>query len=763
MAETLRILVLDDDHNLGELLQSFLKTILPCKVDLATHAADFWKQIADNPYDLLFIDYKLPGTTGLNILSELIARQVGAPAVMMTGAGDERIAAQAIQRGAVDYLIKGGDLFSSLPAVVHKAIAVRDLRRSVARSLEQIRYQALLLNNIREAIVGWDVQGRITFWNPAAQTLYGSSEAEMIGQPVAQVFLPLFTPSIDLPDPENTAGMEVERQYPTQSGETLWVSSRTSVLRDFNHSRQVLGYIHIAHDITRRKKEQQALKESRHFAQRIVDTTPSILYIYDLEQRRLVFLNSKISEIAGVSPTQIDQITPNLLRERVHPEDYPRLAEHYLRIRAHEAAEALEIEYRIQDAEQRWRWIKSREAVFWRSPEGLPQQIIGVADDITARKEAEDRLRQSEARYRAIVDEHQTEFICRFLPDATLTFVNEAYCHYAGKRREELLGTDFLKWALPEYQKHIQGCLLSLTAEQPAATCEYQVQFSGEDVRWHEWTYRAIFDKRGHFLEFQAVGRDITERKEMEAKIQSAQAQLAQQSRLAAIGELAASVAHQINNPLTTIIADAQIMLQKLEANHPGRESAEAVVKAGWRAQGVVEELLNFSQPPSDSLEAVAVNQTVEHALLLVEAHLRASGIELSVELADGLPPVYGSFHQLEDLWVNLLLQARAAAASDSPRRVHIRSRLKDAQWIVVEITDDGYFIPPEQIETIFEPCLVPTASGLGSGMELSICREIVRQNRGMIHAHSSYLGTTFEVSLPTEEISYGNGQYPGH
>jgi diguanylate cyclase (GGDEF)-like protein/PAS domain S-box-containing protein len=143
--------------------------------------------------------------------------------------------------------------------------------------------------------------------------------------------------------------------------------------------------------------------------------------------------------------------------------------------------------------------------------------IIEYVRDITERKQAEDMLRQSENRYRAIVED-QTELICRFLPNGNITFVNEAYCRYFGKKQEELIGESFMPLIPEEDWKKVKEGLLSLSVKNPVMTHEHRVILSSGEVRWQQWTNRVILDKEGKIIELQAVGRDITERKETERK-----------------------------------------------------------------------------------------------------------------------------------------------------------------------------------------------------------------------------------------------------
>ncbi len=136
---------------------------------------------------------------------------------------------------------------------------------------------------------------------------------------------------------------------------------------------------------------------------------------------------------------------------------------------------------------------------------------LALVSDITRNKQAEEALRKSEERYRAVVED-QTELICRFIPGETLTFANDAYCRYFGKKREDLIGHSFTPLIPVEDVEMVEGHIRSLSPEKPIGTIEHRVLQNGE-IRWQQWTNRAILDERGRVVEFQSVGRDVTERK----------------------------------------------------------------------------------------------------------------------------------------------------------------------------------------------------------------------------------------------------------
>jgi len=209
----------------------------------------------------------------------------------------------------------------------------------------------------------------------------------------------------------------------------------------------------------------------------------------------------------------------------VHPDDLTRC------LRSHQRAfiqrRQFRVEYRVRDLTGGYRWILD-EGMPSFGPDGKFAGYMGSCVDITKQKEleeeleqSEDELRTSERRYRGVVED-QTELICRFLPDGTFTFVNDAYCRYFGLTQDELMARSVWSQISPEHEEKARELIASITAENPVATIEYHVVSNGE-IRWHQWTDRGFFDAAGHALEYQAVGRDITERKKREEDLRESE------------------------------------------------------------------------------------------------------------------------------------------------------------------------------------------------------------------------------------------------
>jgi len=235
--------------------------------------------------------------------------------------------------------------------------------------------------------------------------------------------------------------------------------------------------------------------------------------------------------------------------------------------------------------------------------------------------------------------------------------------------------------------------------------------------------------------------QDVTEKHHLEGII-------AQSEKLAAVGQLAAGVAHEINNPLTAIIANAQLLQRQLPPGDDMQESVELIAQAGARATQVVRNLLDFARKEEYHLAATDINETVQKALALAQHELLSRSIALDFEPDPDLPPIYASQDHLQGVWLNLLLNA-VDAVQDGSGKIKV-STCQVGGEIRVAIADNGKGIPPERLARIFEPFYTTKAPGRGTGLGLSVCHRIVKQYGGHILVHSEVgKGSEFTVVLP--------------
>ncbi len=257
--------------------------------------------------------------------------------------------------------------------------------------------------------------------------------------------------------------------------------------------------------------EQAQASERRYAA--LAAAAPVGIYRTDASGKG-TYYNDLVSDITGLTP---QELLNQQWSQALHPDDRDRvLAE---RTQALQSGNPLYSEYRFQHRDGKIVWVVER-AIPQLDQKGQVTDYIGTFIDISDRKQSEAALQESEARYRAVVED-QTELITRFLPDTTITFVNQAYCYYWGCKPAEILNTSFLHHIPEPERSFVKQRLASLSAENPYVTNEHQVKLPSGEIRWHRWRNRAIFDDRGEIIEYQSVGRDITEQIKAERMLQN--------------------------------------------------------------------------------------------------------------------------------------------------------------------------------------------------------------------------------------------------
>jgi signal transduction histidine kinase len=245
------------------------------------------------------------------------------------------------------------------------------------------------------------------------------------------------------------------------------------------------------------------------------------------------------------------------------------------------------------------------------------------------------------------------------------------------------------------------------------------------------------------------VARDITERQRAEEKEKQLQQELYLSSRLAAIGELAAGVAHEINNPLTGIMGFSQRLLRK-RIDEGVKKDLERIHNEAQRAARVVENLLTFARRHEPKREYSEINDILQKALELRAYELKTSNIEVVTDLAPSLPQIVVDFHQIEEVFLNIILNAEQAMV-EANRGGKLSIRIREMKHCIrTSFTDDGPGIPAEHLDKLFDPFFTTRGERGGTGLGLSVCHGVVTEHGGRIYAKSKGgKGATLFVDLP--------------
>lgn len=293
-----------------------------------------------------------------------------------------------------------------------------------------------------------------------------------------------------------------------------------------------------------------------------------------------------------------------------------------------------------------------------------------------------------------------------------------------------------------------EHCAVAITLASQVAQ-HWTVSWIGPDHLQREWDVNAyrIPGTQASSARAVIVWQDRTEERRLENS-------LLQAGKLTAIGRLAAGVAHEINNPLTAVNANAQLLKMAMDANDDNYESVDLISRAGERAAKVVRGLLDFARQEQYTFALAEINATLAQALDLVDYQLEAATIKVVLNLADDLPDVMASHDHLKSVWLNLLINARDAVQEvPENRQIEVTTRLgSDKDHVQILIRDNGRGISQAEANHIFEPFYTTKEPGKGTGLGLATCHRIIEQHGGEINVVSEPgKGTTFIVRLPIE------------
>jgi signal transduction histidine kinase/DNA-binding response OmpR family regulator len=329
--------------------------------------------------------------------------------------------------------------------------------------------------------------------------------------------------------------------------------------------------------------------------------------------------------------------------------------------------------------------------------------------------------------------------------------VNRTQARWAKRLLDELVGGP-AALAFPNSVQSPKLIVRTFEDGQPVSATERQPRPDGEYTEWEIQTYPVAGTEEGanggHSVDrVVVVVRDVTAQRMLEAS-------LARSEKLAAVGRLAAGIAHEINNPMTVISANAQILREELSLDHPYYRSAEMIDRASERATKIVRNLLDFSRAEQFEFMETDLNRSLEEAVLLAEIEIHRTNIAVSLDLAPDLPPVWASPDHLQIVWLNMLLNARDAIEETGREgKIQITSALRNGRF-VVQVSDNGIGIPGKELNRIYDPFFTTKPPGKGTGLGLFTCYRTIHRHGGEIHVSSQLgVGTTFEILLPLDRI----------
>jgi PAS domain S-box-containing protein len=442
--------------------------------------------------------------------------------------------------------------------------------------------------------------------------------------------------------------------------------------------------------------------------------------------------------------------------EIIHPDDRPASEaawQHFLGGQS----PRYECEHRIRAADGDWRWVLCRAVILERDAQNRPTKVSGVYFDITERKRSE-----AEHRRLAAAVAHVADCIVIADRDMCIEYVNPAFERMLGYANGEVIGkTPFDVFFDNEHEPGIARSVQETVQQGRTWIGRRHNRCKDGRLVPVDGTVSPIFDPEGALIGFVGVHRDVTERQALESQLRQAQ-------KMEAVGQLAGGIAHDFNNLLQVIHGQTEMALEDLPPASPARAGLEQVIEAANRATTLVRQLLAFSRSSAIEPRALDLNRVIAD---LTKSLLRLIGehIELQVLPGDGLPPIHADPVQVEQVLINLCVNARDAIGESG--RITIQTRTvhcdrdfcrlhswshEDELCVQLSIADTGHGIPEEIRDRIFDPFFTTKEVGKGTGLGLATVYGIVKQHEGLILLESvPGQGTTFHVYWP---VARGGG-----
>jgi PAS domain S-box-containing protein len=373
-----------------------------------------------------------------------------------------------------------------------------------------------------------------------------------------------------------------------------------------------------------------------------------------------------------------------------------------------------------------------------RSDKGEIAGFRGVCRDITERKRMEEALTWAAEEWRETFDSiSDAVSICS--TDCRLLRANKAFADMFHTERGKIVDK-YCYEIMHGLNEPVSGCphLETLKTSKPAGAEFFEPHLG----MYLELTTSPIFDDKGAITGIVHVARDITEHKRQEEQLMMA-------DRLASIGELAAGTAHELNNPLTSVIGFSRLLMEK-DVSDDIREDLGIICSEAQRATEVVKQLLQFARRHTPLEQLNQINSVIEHVLRLRAYEQKAHNIEVRRDLAPALPEIMVDYFQMQQVLLNIIINAeQSMVEANEGGTLTIATRRRNST-VVISVTDDGLGISQEHLGQIFNPFFTTKKAGKGTGLGLSICQRIVAEHSGQIYARSRPgEGATFHVELP--------------
>ena len=766
------ILVVDDQPQNIELLEAYLIP-LGYEIVKAANREEALGKLSSNQIDLILLDIVMPGIDGFEVTRRIRQDKKNhlMPIILVTALKEKEDRVKGIEAGCDDFISKPVnkvELFARIRSLL-KVKDYNDLMSNYRKELDR-RNKELesTLKNLKQEITGRkQAEVVIEEQNVLLQAILNSSNDILIfsldrnyryisfNENHRKVMSRVWQADIQIgmnllecmtaPEPRDAAKSSIDRalageqfsevQY--QQIEDIWWEFNWNPICDNNDV--VIGVTVFVRDITERERAEGILRESVERFRTLFEAAAEGILITDIETKKQKYANPAICTMLGYSQEELTKMSVS----DIHPKgslEYV-FAEFDALARGEKKLSSLPC-------------LKKDGTIFYVEVNASKAIIdgractLGFFTDITERKQAEDELIASELRYRRLF-ETSTDGILIVSPVTGLIIdVNSYLINLLGYSFEEFIGKEL--WEIGTFKDIIANKekFKELIEKQYVHYDNFPLRASDGREIWVEFVSNAYEVGQQQVIQYDI--RNITERKQMEKEKQQLEEKAQINSRLTAVGEMAAGIAHEINNPLTGVIGFSQLLLEKQNVPDEIKEDLKIIADGSQRVADIVKRLLTFARQVKPVRTIANLNELIENTLKLRDYVLKTGNIDVVTIFDPELPWSMVDPGQLQQVFLNLIVNAEQEMKKAHGKGTLTITTEKKENNIHMSFQDDGPGITQENMRHMFQPFFTTKAPGEGTGLGLSLSRSIILEHGGTMTVESeSGHGATFIIELP--------------
>jgi len=537
---------------------------------------------------------------------------------------------------------------------------------------------------------------------------------------------------------------ESEFRITLPGGKVRWVHAKGMAL--FDETGRPARLLGVNADVTERNLTHSAVSEWKSRYEAAIQASNQLLYDWDPHTNDVTY-GGDVQRILGYSREEM-QGGLRTFADKIHPEDREAFDREIARVL--DSEDSFRLTYRCCRKNGQVIWVEDR-GHFFRGGDGRIMRMVGFLEDVTERVRHDQALRSSEERLaKAFRSSPDAIGICR-QEDGRILDVNNMWERVFGYSRSDAAGRTAEELGLYVRLGDRDWLRERLAAGHNVREYEIEVRTRTGEIR--QVTIAADTVEMGGEACFIFFIRDITEQRRAEAEAQEQRLEVAHLSRVAVLGALSSALAHELSQPLTAILANARTAQRLLRVSSPDlaelRDILEDIAEDDRRAGEVIERQRAFLRKEDAQPGHLDLNEVVTEVLALVHSDLLQRRVKVDARLATALPAVFADRVQLQQVLLNLLVNACDAMAADShsEKRVTIQTTETATGGVELSVADQGTGIPPDEMERVFAPFVTSKPNGLGLG--LAICRSIVTAHGGRLWAENNEEGgATFNLVL---------------